>query len=985
MTDSACPKCERNVPDSVRYCPHCGTSLPTRAETADVGGGPAADASAAAGLEAKLSGSLAPHLLLVHQIGAGGMGSVFLARDPALRRTVAVKVLAPELAASEQARARFEREAQAVAGLSHPNIVPVFGVGEMADGTPYFVMQHVSGRSMAARLEEEGPLGVAEARRILGEVAAALAAAHAKGIIHRDIKPANILYDEESGRALVSDFGIAAVAPSGERKDTTRLTQTGMVVGTPQYMSPEQLLSEPATEKTDVYTLGLLGYELLTGHGPFEATTPHELVAAHLRDTPRPLSELREEVDPELESLIGRCLEKDPAKRPSAGEVARRLAPGGGVLLEWPPPGIEALHRRLPRVSALYWIGSALVVAAVMPQLVVGTSAAPMLLSVGSLLLVLLGAAGVAVLAIAARQTLTLGRAASRAVRAGFAWLTVLETLVDRRGDTGSLIAGTHLYAALPAAQRSGLRRARLFAALAFFLGGVLPFPILVIVVVLGSLGLAGPGLTWVALAAPLACLWAASRLGELERRAAAPTQRKRGRAAPEPDLARLSQGWYESFETVRQGQGLGRGPSTRPALAWAGALALALVTAVTVGVAALLLGITTFGPVLWAIAIPKFGSTQNKAALAEVARPFALPPDSSISPLEAGRAFYVLQGGPRGTSPGFRELQVELLPPAPWDQRLPLGLFARYRNNAVDGAPDGTVMDSAMRGRLSPAESAWLETVAHHPAWPLYRRVARARSVDFLGGQFTIPFGADATWPWMPIPRLASIKNLAYLGPSRAAYYLAHGQRDSAETALREGLSFGFALVDGGNTLIEALIGVVIVSIARTDLVRFYALTGNPAGARLQAKWDSVRTAQDQVLESDPYGPALNVNDPRSMRRVFIGTSSDRRKLRGLRVEMLNILGFGPCTNVKELVFGPDTDMRNAFDRARRDLARFPSERSLLDMQYQSADRPVGPFLTPGLAQRVLGGAADVAGAVLRNRRIPTCVRFFPLINMVQ
>jgi serine/threonine-protein kinase len=962
--------------------------MPTFAEpVSTVAGGAATDARSSAGLEARLSGALAPHLLLVHQIGAGGMGSVFLARDPALRRTVAVKVLATELAASEQARARFEREAQAVAGLSHPNIVPVFGVGEMADGTPYFVMQHVSGRSMATRLEEEGPLSIAEARRIIGEVAAALAAAHAKGIIHRDIKPANILYDEESGRALVSDFGIAAVVPSGERKDTAKLTQTGMIVGTPQYMSPEQLLTEPATEKTDVYGLGLLGYELLTGRGPFEATTPHDLIAAHLRDTPRRLSDLREDVDPELESLLGRCLEKDPAKRPSAGEVARRLAPGGGVLLEWPPPGIEALHRRLPKVATLYWIGSALVLAAVMPQLLVGTSVAPVPLSVGMLLLLLLGAAGVVVLAIAARQTLTLGRVASRSVRAGFAWLTVLETLADRRGDTGSLIAGTHRYAALPAAPRSALRRARLFAALAFFLGGTLPVPLLLVVAVLGSSGVARPGLSWVALVAPLVCLLVAVRLGQLERRAAAPAQRRAGRAVPKPDLARLSQGWYESFETVRQGQELGRGPSSRPTLAWGGALALALVTAVTVALSVVLLGIATFGPVLWAIAIPKFGGVQSRAALAEVARPFALPPDSSITPLEAGRALYVLQGGPRGTSPGFRELPVELLPPVPWDQRLPPGLFTNYRHSSLRNAPDATVMDSAMRRRLSPAELAWLEAVAHHPAWPLYRRVARARSADFLGGRFTIPFGADADVWALPIPRFAGIKNLAYMGASRAAYYLAHGQRDSAEAALREGLSFGFAMLDDGNTLIDALIGVVVVGIARTDLVRFYALTGNPAGARLQAKWDSIRATQDQALGSDAEGSTVNVNDLRSMRRFFVETALDRRELRGLRLEMLSNLGFAPCTNVKEMVFGPDADARNAFDRVRRDLARFPSEQSLLDMTDRSVERTPSfkdSGFIGGVGPRILWGVADVAGALLRNRRIPTCARWFPLISMV-
>jgi hypothetical protein len=971
----------------VQYCPHCGASLRTAVDAAGTDpSGTGTDSSSGPALEARLSGALAPHLLLVHQLGAGGMGSVFLARDPALRRTVAVKVLAPELAASEKARARFEREAQAVAGLSHPNIVPVFGVGEMTDGTPYFVMQHVSGRSMAARLEEEGPLSVAEARRIIGEVAAALAAAHAKGIIHRDIKPANILFDDESGRALVSDFGIAAVAPSGEGKDTTRLTMTGMVVGTPQYMSPEQLLTEPATEKTDVYGLGLLAYELLTGRGPFEATTPHDLIAAHLRDTPRPLSDLREDVEPELESLIGRCLEKDPARRPSAGEVARRLAPGGGVLLEWPPPGIEALHRRLHRVSTLYWIGSALVLAAVMPLLLVGTAVASAVLSLGSVFLILLGAAGIVVLAIATRQTVRLGRAVSLAVRAGFAWVTVLETLADRRGDTGSLIAGTHLYAALSAPQRNRLRRVRLLAALASFLGGTLPVPLLVLVVALGSSGYTGPAMSWIAVVVPVACLWAVQRLEVLEKRAAVPAHRRPARPLPKPDLARLSQGWYESFETVRQGQELGRGPSSRPALGWAGAFALALVTALTAATSALLLFVATAGPILLAIVLPKFANTQSKAALADVARPFELPRDSSISPVEAGRAFYILQGGPSGlSSPGFHEEPVDRLPPVPWNESLPPGLFAHYQHNGVLGAPDATVIDSAVRGHLSQAELAWLEKVAHHPAWALYRRVARAPSVDLLGGRFTIPFGADASAPNMPIPRFAGTKAYAYAGPARAAYYLARGYRDSAETALREGVSFGFAMVDNGNTLIEDLIGLVIVGIARADLVRLYALTGNPQGAGVQARYDSVRALQDQGLSTEAWNQPLDINDPSSIRQSIIATAGDPRKLRGLRMEMLWIFGLAPCTNVKEMVFGPDGDVRRAFERARRELARFPSEQAWLDVLYHTAERtPTAPGYHVDAGVRVLWGVADIAGVLLGNRRIPTCARLFPLVGQI-
>ncbi|MGD2135898.1 MAG: serine/threonine-protein kinase, partial [Gemmatimonadales bacterium] len=308
MSDWAyCPKCATPLPPDATACPACGATTPSApTEPSDGGAGPQQTDEDLRALEAALEKALSPSYILVRRIGTGGMGSVFLARDPALKRLVAVKVLAPALAANEAARARFEREAQAVARLSHPNIVAIHSVGQLDDGTPYFVMQHVGGKSLAARLAEEGPFSTDETRRIVGEVASALAAAHQQGIIHRDIKPANVLYDDETGRVLVSDFGIAAVRPVGEQPQQTKLTMTGMAVGTPRYMSPEQLLAEEVTEKTDVYALGLLGYELLTGVGPFQATSPQELIAAHLRDTPKPLSDAREDVDPELESAITR-------------------------------------------------------------------------------------------------------------------------------------------------------------------------------------------------------------------------------------------------------------------------------------------------------------------------------------------------------------------------------------------------------------------------------------------------------------------------------------------------------------------------------------------------------------------------------------------------------------------------------------------------------------------------------------------------------
>jgi hypothetical protein len=817
---------------------------------------------------------------------------------------------------------------------------------------------------------------VVEAQRVLGEVASALAAAHAKGIIHRDIKPANVLYDEESGRALVSDFGIAAVLPKGEAKDT-KLTQTGMIVGTPKYMSPEQLLSEPVSDKTDIYALGLLGYELLTAQGPFHGTTPHELIAAHLRDTPARLSSLREDVEPELESLIARCLEKDTAKRPTADEVARRLAPGGGVLLEWPPPGLEDLRGRLPRMSRLYGIGSALVLLAVIPLLFSGTSIPYARASSSSLLLLLFGLAGLVFFALAVRQTLRVGRAASDAVGMEFAWATVFETLADGRGDTGALIAGTGRFAALPAARRGALRRARLRSAAAAGLAAVLPVPLLGLVVIAGSAGLAGRGAVWTAVIVPLACLAAAIVLGAAERRVAAPRRKAAVRRQARKDVSRLSGAWYQSFEAVREDQDLGRGPLGRSRLGYRGAVAIALVVlAPTSLIAALMMLIGQLGPLLLALGAPKFESVTQKLRIAEVARTYTLPRDASITPLEAGRAFSTLLG-PGTPVPGWRFNPVTQLPAAPWGQPLPRGLFAGYRQAAVPGAPDFTVLDSAARSRLSAAEKEWLAGAAHHPAWAYFDRFARAPAADLLGARFALPFAPDANLYDLPLLSIAHLKPFAYANVARAAYYLTRGQRDSAEIVLKSGISFGLTLVDAGNTLFDELVGIVTAGIGRTELIRFYKATGNPAGDRLQAAADSVIASVTQQIDTTASlaTPApLNEFDPTSVRQATIRTARDRSNPRGVRMEVMFLLGMTPCTNAQEMVFGPAADVRSTFGWARANLPRYPSEAALLDLMYDRAERP--PHLSPGGVPHLLARAADVVGFVLRNRRLPGCAR---------
>lgn len=294
----------------------------------------------------QLAGELAPHLQVVRLLGRGTAASVYLAREPALRRLVAVKLLHPELADDRKARLRFEREAQSAARISHPSVVAIYRVGALSSDLPYIVMQHVRGRTLSDRLKAEGRLNAAEVRRILADVASGLEAAHRRRIVHRDVKPSNVLYEEETGRVFLTDFGIAAILASGE-EEPPRLTTRGHVIGDLRYRSPEQLRGEDLTELADIYGLGLLGFELLTGEGPFEAGSASELVTAHMQRPPRRPSSLRKDVDAELDRLLLRCLGKVPAHRPSAADLVRQLA-GGRRAAAVRRPGVEPRLGRPP-------------------------------------------------------------------------------------------------------------------------------------------------------------------------------------------------------------------------------------------------------------------------------------------------------------------------------------------------------------------------------------------------------------------------------------------------------------------------------------------------------------------------------------------------------------------------------------------------------------------------------------------------------------
>src|SRR6266702_2059776 len=276
-------------------------------------------------LNARLIEALGKSYTVEGEIGRGGMGVVFNARDERLKRHVAIKVLPPELAFRDEIRLRFLREAETAARLSHPHIVPIHSVGEGPDGLVYFVMAYVDGESLAAKLKRRGRLPPAESRRIIQETADALGAAHALGIIHRDVKPDNILLEGSRGRVVVTDFGIAKALTSTTGPGT--LTATGVAIGTPHYMSPEQAAGDREIDgRSDIYSLGVVGYQMLTGELPFRAPTVPGILMKHITERAPAITDKRPDIPDDLAACVMRCLEKDPdARWPTADALRRAL------------------------------------------------------------------------------------------------------------------------------------------------------------------------------------------------------------------------------------------------------------------------------------------------------------------------------------------------------------------------------------------------------------------------------------------------------------------------------------------------------------------------------------------------------------------------------------------------------------------------------------------------------------------------------------
>jgi eukaryotic-like serine/threonine-protein kinase len=318
-----------------------------------------------ADLQARLRSAVGDAYRIEKELGGGGMSRVFLAQERELERQVVVKVLPPEMAAGLNAE-RFRREIQLAASLQHPHIVPLLAAGH-ADDLVYYTMPLIEGESLRAKLAREGELPITETVRILRDVADALAYAHEHGVVHRDIKPDNVLIARH--HAVVTDFGVAKALSDSTGKSS--LTSAGVALGTPAYMAPEQAAADPhADHRCDIYALGALGYEMLTGRPPFTGATPQHVLAAQVTETPEPVTRRRATVPAALAALVMRCLEKSAADRcQTAGELVQQLeamaTPSGGITPTGTQPVVAVASASRWLKLAVSTVGLVIVVAGI--------------------------------------------------------------------------------------------------------------------------------------------------------------------------------------------------------------------------------------------------------------------------------------------------------------------------------------------------------------------------------------------------------------------------------------------------------------------------------------------------------------------------------------------------------------------------------------------------------------------------------------------
>ncbi len=917
-----------SVPADVDSCPACGAALETTpTAAADTPEPPKLDLPK---LEQTLQASLSPTYEVLRPLGLGGMGAVFLAKEPALKRLVAVKVLAPRLAADKRARVRFEREARAAAAISHPNVVRVYAVGETKrTKLPYIVMQYVDGPNLEEWRLRRGRVAEREVRRVVGEIAAALSAAHTRDLIHRDVKPSNVLIEKESGRAFVADFGVSA-ALSAEGTEETKLTETGALIGTPPFMSPEQSAGLVLTPKSDVYSLGVLAYQLVTGDLPYYANSTMGWAAAHLRDIPTPTAEMRPELSPAVAQMVDRCLDKSPDERPTADAVSRGMLPSLESEIEWPPPGLQWLQGRaqvVNRVGLGAVIGAILVTFAFtfVPEILVAHSSwlgrfqlvtqfaestfqSGERLSNAAVLSMFLWQ-GTLVIGLATFILTTLGflgssfRTVERVLgqrRLGWCSGTLYDVLTDYDGRSGLVVSGTQDFASLSVKRRRWILFARrIFSSLVLFavLWIVGSFAIRSILISAGILsGPAGYSLfdsrdTIIILLPGAVLLFLAAIVRFTERRLLGALGRPLSFEA-EPDLV---SNWYSNLP-----EGYSHSPalpsdyqmrktiwSYRSAQIILSIVAIALVVNLLVGgFAAFSAAKFTerYGPrTTTLLATLQRINSDDPIGTARAEWTRYLPSkDATSAAVATGWLSSLMAGGDE--SPGLDDFTV------------PLWRFFH------DDQAFLSVFDRAQRGAIPADTLALLAVVTAHPRAHQLRRIAHSPAIDF----------ADA------LPRDSGSGRGTALPSARYARRVIEATRANAlgavlDVALQRPDS-AFARLGENAAIGEHLLRVpdMLMNQAALSLLRDHALRPLASLERTRNRIErSARlgnAAQQIQIGSGLAGMAGLAVDPTDLDRFASALTNPRIPL-GYRLRWLSEGWTGLCAHPREIVLGPSRE----------------------------------------------------------------------------
>ena len=977
-----CPVCGASHDGADLFCPKCGIAASdapivgagdaisgtaaVRAESPSVPAPPAADA-----LLQELQETLAPQIQVIKELGAGGMGTVFLGRDPALKRLVAIKVLNPDLASDEAARLRFAREAEAAAAVAHPNVVSIFQVGALPRSkASYFVMQFIEGHTLSEEFPQGKPAPVPQARRIIGEVATALAAAHAKGLVHRDIKPANIMIDGETGRTVVLDFGISAVLQQRKQPTEPKLTATGSSIGTPTYMSPEQASADVATDKSDVYSLGVVAFELLTGRPPFIEASSWALMAAHIKEAPPKVQDLAPNVDPELAGLIGTCLSKDPAKRPSASDITRYLVPGAQPILEWPPPGLEQLRGAGSRLVAalgiavgIAWLFFATVLLQPSRSLaccwsqppggslwdnVAGAVRAflPVILEDKDVLplwsVVVVGCVVAAPLlgVFVWRRAWRLADYARSARRTGYPWGVVLQVAWDRRPDTVSVINGVDAYALLPEHTRKRFLRLRAWEqgmlAVAVLAAAVMP-----LIWVAGLVPHGGP-LTGAVLpsmesllivAPPLACLLAAAVCARPEAgvrwRARASRRSARRRAASvRPELV---DAWLHAGGVSAP---TNRRVLPRPLVAIAaviGVLVAALAAALAVG-GTLLASYTVTSEremlATWNVKVARSAWRELGAAVAQSA---VLAPAAVLSKRDVSDLVPVafLDARDREHLPWAVDASLlSAYPPesSEWWEVSSFNLVQAWRMLPAR-LPDSLAAAPA-RDTVSPTLGIW-RAFAYGPV--------RAPLWYFRPGLPGIENPENYSW-W----RWGKLRVPAFRNSAAAALALSRGDRAGALARVRENLAVAWRFYrDPAGT--AHMQGMLVLNDAIKDLEAIGRATGDRSvtleATRLRAAYIADTAARGGFAWWGPAGGrSLLFADPASPTGLaYVG---DTTLAPSVRFDLVSHMLWGYCSSAREMLFGIDPRRRQLLAEAGRRLADIPRSSDWVEVNARQLSR---------------------------------------------